>query len=142
MSVTFDYLEFTRLALAREASPLVDWMEAHITTPRDTHALMEYMGRVIYKTFPMALTRDMQPEESEFYAVEFSPNLSPERAMSARIVTTALNGDWPTLTALILATMRQSEEFHASVMALLMLEFVRGLEAVSDENTNHMDGAQ
>lgn len=120
------------LVYERETAPLIAWMETHIRTHRDMHALMEFLGRMIYKTFPLALTRDVTLSAGEFWALRIGGAPDREAATSARMVVAALNADWDMLTALIVACLKRPEEYHAAVTAHLLAAWGDGLHAITD----------
>lgn len=130
-----DALALASLAHEGDSAGLADWLEAHIKSHRDMHAFFEYVGRAIYKTWPMAMTAGATLTEGDFWAMRAGPNASPAAAVSTQIITASLNGDWDNLTALIRATLTRPEEFHASVTAHLLKAFGDGLRAVTAKPT-------
>lgn len=122
-------------ALEGDSARLADWLADHILTHRDMHALLEYIGRVISKTWPMALTKGINRGESDFWAMEAGPNSTPAAIASTQMITASLNEDWDSLTALIRAALSKSEEFHASVVAHMLKALGDGLRALTHANT-------
>lgn len=127
MALTVDVVEGNSAGMS-------SWLQAHIHTHQDMHALMEFLTRMIYKTWPMALTKDAAIGAGDFWAMESAPGARPTNVTAAQMITLALNGDWDTLTALIHATLSLPEEAHAEVTAQLLLAFRSGLCAIRDSH--------
>ncbi len=136
---TEDTYELAYHAVERDTSGIVEWMEAHIRTARDMHALMEFMGRVIYRTWPLSLTKDVRVGPRDFWAMEVAPGAHPNAAQrtSTQMITASLNADWDTLTALIHTALGAREEFHAEVTVHLIAAMGDGLRAVPESSDPH-----
>lgn len=141
MSAPFGFTEadgevLMMLAYDRESGPIVEWMQAHIRTVRDMHALMEFICRMVYVVFPMELTKGVELAEDEIWALRVDEQSDDETADAARMVTVALNADWDTLTALIKATLSQPVEHHSGVVAVLFRAWSDGLHAIAERNAS------
>lgn len=108
------------------------WLELHVRTTRDMHALMEFLLRAIHKIFPMAITKDVKLTRGEFWALDVRGARRSD-AEAARMMTAAFNGDWATASALIKATLAQHEDFHAEVLVRLLKALGDGMRAVTAE---------
>lgn len=128
-----DVITLAARTLDRDSRGVADWLAEHVHTHRDMHALLEFVGRAIYKTWPMALTKGVEIGEGEFWAMMQGADAKPSAVASTQIITASLNGDWENLTALINATITtRPEEFHAEVTAHLLAALGDGLRAVTD----------
>lgn len=127
-----------RLAYERETGPVIGWLEAHILTVRDMHALMEFLCRMIHGTFPMALTKGVVLAPDEVWALDASKASDAASEDAARMITVSLNEDWDTLTALISATLTQPFEHHGVVAIELIGAWSSGLHAIA--KGAHRDG--
>lgn len=119
------------LAYDRETAPLIEWLESHVLNRLDMHALMEFTGRMIYKTFPLALTKGVTLDADEFWGLRIG-EASSTSADAARMITASLNADWDNLTALINASLTQPEEYHAGVFVHLFAAWGDGLHAITE----------
>jgi hypothetical protein len=128
-----DTVPLVELIYDGDSAKIVEWLEEHIRSHLDMYALLEFLARMIYKTWPMALTKDVEIGTKDFWALDVRPGAPAANIATARIITAALNADWDTLTALIHATLSQPEEFHGGVTAHLLAAFGDGLHAITAE---------
>ncbi|MHC9046793.1 hypothetical protein ACYX8G_19585 [Microbacterium saperdae] len=118
----------------QDAEGVATWCETHIRTHRDMHAFMEFLARMIVKTFPMALTKDVTLGPNDFWGLAPGPAATPSDIDAARMITAALNEDWATVTALIHATMSRPDVAHAEVVVHLLKAWGEALRAVGAAN--------
>ena len=119
----------------QDVDAIAGWCEDHIQTHRDMHALLEFICRAISKIFPLALTKDVTLKEGEFWALEVGPTAAEASTHAARMITASLNGDWPSVTALIRATLSHSEQLHHEVLVELLVGFRAGMQAAAPPET-------
>lgn len=137
MSVAFgfteeDTYELCARALERDTAGIVAWLQTHIRQHHDMHALYEFMGRVIFKTWPMALTKGAKLSDGDYWAMQVGPGAEAPAVTATQMITAALNADWDTLTPLIRAALSKPEEFHGAVAVHLIVALGDGLRAVTE----------
>lgn len=126
-----DTHELAALALERDSRGIAQWCEDHVRTYADMHALHEWMGRVIYTTWPMGLAADATRENGDVWILQVGDGASPAAIASGQLLSTSLNGDWETLTALINAMIEEHpDEHHAAVTAYVVAAVGDGLRAI------------
>ncbi|ALJ22083.1 hypothetical protein [Microbacterium sp. No. 7] len=114
-----------------DSNRIAGWMEQHIRSYRDMHALFKLLTRMIAKSFPLALTKGVNFREGDLWVME-DRGATPAARDAARMMTVAMNGDDDTLTALILAALTQPEEHHAAIAAYLLAAWGDGLRAITE----------
>lgn len=127
-------------AVDRDTKGVVSWLEEHVHDHRDMHALFEFLGRVIYKTWPMALTKGVTVKDGDYWAMDVKPGASTVATAATQMITASLNADWETLTPLIRSALSKPEEFHGAVAVHLIAATGDGLRAVTESSPDGSDG--
>ena len=149
MSASFGFTQEDTYELAArsedgDTSGIVSWVEAHVRSHRDMHALFEFLGHAIYAIWPLALTKGANLADGDYWAMSTGPTANAASVTATQMITTSLNADWDTLTPLIHATLSKDEEFHGSVVVYLLVAFGDGLRAVTqstDPSADHEKGS-
>lgn len=117
----------------QDSEHVTQWMHEHIQNTRDMHALMEFLGRAIYKIFPLGLTKGVVIDEDHYWAMRIT-GATQDHVDAGRIMTAAFNADWPTMTALIAAVLTHPHDYHAEVVVHLLAALGDGLRAAAAEH--------
>ena len=135
-----DTLTLSGLLYDGDNTAVTDWMRQHILTHVDMHALIGFLGRAIFKIFPLGITKDVVVDSDHYWAVNVD-GAKPAHADAGRIISAAFNAEWQTMDALILAVLTHPEDHHAEVVAFLLSALGEGLRAAASAASERNDDA-